>query len=308
MKVKTRKALRRLVLTVIAVLALFLLAGHLARWFQVFDAPGVFRLHLVPVLGLLLAATFRLKMPVLRLFAGSVAMLSVVSIAPFVREAGHGPLDADWRLFQQNMMVGNANPAFAAQYILDRKPEFVTLQEVDQRALPVLGQLRDRYPGWLQCPAWYGASVVLMSRWKPVAGGLAGCDRIENIGWIRVATPQGELTLVGVHLTWPWPGNYAGRQRRIQRILGELPQPMVIAGDFNMVPWATALQRLERRTGTEVVTPIRFSYRPAGLQLLLPIDHALIPLGLEGRSELVPGLGSDHWGLWVRVGRRKPPP
>ena len=141
-----------------------------------------------------------------------------------------------------------------------------------------------------------------------VAGAKAGCDDIEKIAWARVQSKNGPLTIVAVHLNWPWPWNYAGRQRRIQRILSELPQPTVIAGDFNMVPWAVALQRLQGRTGTGWVGPMRFSFRPNGLQVLLPIDQVLVPKGFEGRTKLVPGLGSDHYGLWVRVGRRTPPP
>jgi endonuclease/exonuclease/phosphatase (EEP) superfamily protein YafD len=70
-----------------------------------------------------------------------------------------------------------------------------------------------------------------------------------------------------------------------------------------MVPWAEAMRRLEERTGTVLVGPVRFSFRPWHLQPLLPIDHVLLPFGLKGRSALVGGLGSDHLGLWVRVSR-----
>ncbi len=289
--IKTHKAFGTMLRLAILSVALLLVAGHLGFLHQSFDSIAVFRLHLLPVLGVMLIATFRLKMPVLRIFGGAVAMVSVVTIAPSVREMGTGPIEADWRLFQQNMMVRNRQPADVAQFIMDRKPEFVSLQEISHNGLSVLEPLKARYPGWLQCPDWYGAGVVLMSRWQAVQGS-QGCDAIEKIGWMQVQTAQGPLTVVAVHMNWPWPSNYAGRQRRVQRILGELPQPMVIAGDFNMVPWATSVQRLERRTGTEVVTPLRFSFRPKGLQALLPIDHVMVPAGMQARSALVPGLGA----------------
>ena len=293
---------------IVLALSLALLAGQLGFLHQGFDAVAVFRLHLLPVLAVLLMATFRLKMPLVRIFAGFVAMLSVVTIAPFAREMGAGPLAVDWRLFQQNMMIDNPRPADVAQYILDNKPEFVTLQEVSHRNAQVLDPLASTYPTQVRCPQSYGFGVVILTRFPVVAGAKAGCDDIEKIAWARVQSKNGPLTIVAVHLNWPWPWNYAGRQRRIQRILSELPQPMVIAGDFNMVPWAVALQRLQGRTGTGWVGPMRFSFRPNGLQVLLPIDQVLVPKGFEGRTKLVPGLGSDHYGLWVRVGRRTPPP
>ncbi len=292
---------------VVLVLSLALLAGHLGFLHQALDAVAVFRLHILPVLGLLLLVTFKLKMPVVRIIAGLVAMLSVVTIAPFVREMGDGPMDADWRLFQQNMMIGNPRPADVAQYIMDNKPEIVTLQEVSHRNAQVLEALANTYPTQIRCPQSYGFGVVILTRFPVAEGAEAGCDDIEKMAWIRVQTQDGPLTIVGVHQTWPWPWDYAGRQRRIQRILGELPQPVVIAGDFNMVPWATSVQRLEARTGTEVVTPLRFSFRPKGLQVLLPIDQVMLPAGMQGRSRLVPGLGSDHYGLWVRVGKETGP-
>ena len=49
----------------------------------------------------------------------------------------------------------------------------------------MLEPLKARYPGWLQCPDWYGAGVVLMSRWQAVQGS-QGCDAIEKIGWMQV--------------------------------------------------------------------------------------------------------------------------
>jgi endonuclease/exonuclease/phosphatase (EEP) superfamily protein YafD len=285
-----------------------LLAGFLGFLWQGFDAFAAFRMHLVIFIGLALLLTFRLRIPALRTAAGLLAMAAVVSVAPFSREDGRGPLDADWRLFQQNMMVGNERPADIAQYILDRKPEFVTLQEVSRAGLQVLEPLRQNYPVFLACPQDYGAGVVVLSRWKAVDGGVRGCDVIEKIGWVEVEGPKGRFVLVGVHMNWPWPTDYAGRQRRVQRILGELPRPMVIAGDFNMVPWAQSFRYLEARTGTRLVPPIRPSFRPGGLQALLPIDHVLIPQDKAARSELIPDLGSDHAGLWVRVGRLAPDP
>lgn len=291
----------------IAGCALLLVIGHLGGLHLVFDSFAVFRLHALIVLGLLLVLSFRVSMPILRPFAGLAAILSVITIAPFVRDLRNYPMDADWRLYQHNMFFRNQNPVDIAQYIIDNKPEFVTLQEVSRRNMAVLQPLRQLYPTWLECRLHTGVATVLMSRYRLAEGRMATCDELEKLGWATLQTPAGQVTLVSIHAAWPWPANRSDRMKRIARIIGEQPGPMVIAGDFNMVPWAASMRLLESRTGTQWVGPARFSFRPGGLQTLLPIDHVLVDAGFEARTRLLPSLGSDHLALWVRIGRKTGP-
>lgn len=104
--------------------------------------------------------------------------------------------------------------------------------------------------------------------------------------------------MVTLHLHWPWPHGQAAQVDILASAIAALDRPVVVAGDFNMVPWGASVARIERaararRTGATVTTFARFPLLP------LPIDHVLLPEGWAGRQSVLAELGSDHRGLLV---------
>ena len=68
---------------------------------------------------------------------------------------------------------------------------------------------------------------------------------------------------------------------------------VVVAGDFNIFPWTSRVERITAITKTKVAGPARFTL--TYLNIPLPIDFVLSQNG--GSIEKRPLLGSDHAGL-----------
>lgn len=113
-----------------------------------------------------------------------------------------------------------------------------------------------------------------------------------------------ELTLAMVHFTRPYPLSGLGRQpAQVERLVGQLrkiPRPIILAGDFNALPWSKALADLSdamqadnaQWTGTF----------PAKSPLKLAIDQVRVSGGLKVVSlESGPYVGSIHLPLIATI-------
>lgn len=72
---------------------------------------------------------------------------------------------------------------------------------------------------------------------------------------------------------------------------------VILAGDFNMVPWGYTLRQIAEASGCLQIGPVW--NKVSVIVLPLPIDHILA--SGTGVSERRPRLGSDHFGLVARV-------
>ena len=71
----------------------------------------------------------------------------------------------------------------------------------------------------------------------------------------------------------------------------------MIAGDFNIFPWAASVGQLQAASRTRVASPVRPTYWLHGVPLFL--DHVYAPGG--GSASYRPLLGSDHRGVLAVV-------
>jgi endonuclease/exonuclease/phosphatase (EEP) superfamily protein YafD len=119
--------------------------------------------------------------------------------------------------------------------------------------------------------------------------------------------PDGPLWLVSLHLHWPFPYQQPDQVKWLLPILEALDDPVLIGGDFNMVPWSYTLKSVARATDTKLsgyaggTFELSYVYQDNDLATwmpLLPIDHILVPASGPAVSlERRPQLGSDHYGL-----------
>ncbi len=148
-----------------------------------------------------------------------------------------------------------------------------------------------------------------------------------------VQTPEGDLSFCTVHLPSPRYGlqtvldrttllsfsrrsllneEIAHRQstsQKIQQVIASLPQPVIIAGDFNMPAdspvfrkfwggYENAFSRTGFGYGMTEVAVIQ------GIEFRVRIDHILTGEGLDSRSCWVgPSVGSDHLPLIAEISR-----
>jgi endonuclease/exonuclease/phosphatase (EEP) superfamily protein YafD len=205
-------------------------------------------------------------------------------------------------VYQKNLMFRSPDLAAVVADIRASGADIVTLQEVSARNLPILDMLSDDFPSQHLCAYRGVGGPAVLSRW-PLAETPPLCAGSGGMAALRLITPEGPLWAVSVHLHWPWPYRQPGQVADMLPVLLGLDGPIIVGGDFNMVPWGDSVRRIAeatraRRAGATVTT-----LSIQGGLLPLPIDHVLLPAGWTGRQEPRPELGSDHRGIVVAFTR-----
>ena len=85
----------------------------------------------------------------------------------------------------------------------------------------------------------------------------------------------------------------------MRELLSGLNAPIVLAGDFNTLPWTHRMTGAMRLTGTQRAGPTPLTLWHRRMRIPLPLDYVLSPGG--GRVEARPLFGSDHMGLVADV-------
>ena len=204
-------------------------------------------------------------------------------------------------LYQKNLLFRLADPAPLLADIRAAAPDVLTLQEVTPRHRAILQALDDILPTRLWCPFAPVGGVAVASRW-PAIPGTETCGGGDGYAAVRVRTPDGPLWLVSVHLHWPWPRIQPAQVSRIVPVLRAMDGPVLMGGDFNMVPWGHAVRRLARAARLGRIGRAHNSFPRFGPLAPLPIDLVFGPAGSTGTTWRRPLLGSDHHGILARIG------
>ncbi len=280
-----------------------LLGSYLGGLHPLGDSLAVFRLWIavaVGALGLILAAA---RDPA---WAGYFLALAVVTgFTPIsARFAGQGAEvpAAGYALYQKNLLFLARDTPAVLDDIAEVSPDFVTLQEVSiANEAAIFARLPEEYDRAL-CPFSGVGGVAVASRYPFVANSVL-C--VEGLGMVavQVATPEGLVWLVSIHLHWPWPHGQAAQVDQILPLIARMEGPVLIGGDFNMVRWSRLMGRFEAASGARMVQQGRPTFRLTLWDMVQPgfeIDHILLPGGGSARAERREFLGSDHRGLVVR--------
>lgn len=292
-----KKVLSRVVRWLAVACAGLVIAGYGGALHPAGDSLAVFRWELslalsaLAVVSILIAAWRQaLVLVVVALAAGG----------PIVWAMQPRPPGNAITLYQKNIWVGNEQGAAIAADIRASGADIVTLQEVDRRHDPMVASLRESHPGWQRC---FGG-IHVFSR-LPLAAGGGRCleDRDLAVALLQVEGTEGPVWIASVHLSWPWPLGQADQARRIAEAFSGLDGPVLVAGDFNMVPWGHSVRRIAGAVGAAPAGPLAATHHIPGLGLPpLPIDQVLVPEGWAVSVELRGMLGSDHAGLVARIG------
>lgn len=283
------RAMPWMVSIVAGVLAAGFFGGFAGAWHPAGDSLAVFRIPMAVVFALWVIwspwwAWLRWGVAVICL----AAMLQVVAQKYVSHPAG--PI----RVYQKNLQFENDEVAAIAADIRAAGPDIVALQELTSRNADLVRDLRAEYPYQASCALVAWARVAILSRW-PIEGEI--CVENQALVGIQVAAPDGMFWAFSLHAFWPWPHGQADQFERILPVLAGLDEPMVVAGDFNMVPWSHALRSFAATTRTHRAGPLFATFTKLGAPL--PIVHVYAPGG--GRSTARPLLGSDHHGLLAEV-------
>lgn len=226
----------------------------------------------------------------------SLAALAMVPLVLVVWDKSTSPAPGSFTVYQKNMLYRNTALDDLYADIEARAPDVITLQEVSSRNETLLAKLAAEYPYQHLCRyrGWRGVAVLSRSPFAPDSAAL--CEPAFGMAVALVQSSDGPVWVASVHMHWPFPYEQAAQRDALQPLLRGLEGPLILSGDFNMVPWGASVRDLGSVAG-EKAGPLRPTYRLKGVPL--PIDHIFAPGG--GRVEVLPLLGSDHNGLFGRV-------
>ncbi len=261
------------------------------------DSLAVFRVPIamvVVVLSFALAFLGRRRAGAIFLSVAAAAVVpaAMATLTPSATPAG------GLTLYQKNLYHRMFKPDLVTADIRLVDPDVVTLQEVSRRSKVVLETVKDRLPSQIQCISKRVGNVAIAARW-PIVSGTASCPDAPGLAVMQVEAPQGPLWIVALHLRWPYPDTQAAQLREAVPFLETLDGPILLAGDFNMVPWSYALRRIAQATGSTRVGSAPSTFPRFHPWVRLPIDHVFAPG--QGSVELRPLLGSDHYGIVARI-------
>jgi len=289
--------IRRVLIALAALATVTLVLGFLGGLHAIGNSFAVFRVPnalALMMLGALLFVT-NLRLAGVFVLIGAVALASVHSGNSATGSGYNSPIT----VYQKNLSFRMVDPAPLIADISRANPQVLTLQEVNERTKLVLEALADDLPTQLLCPFIAVGAVAVATKW-PLIEGTEICQPAQGLVGFQVQTTEGPLWLISIHLHWPWPHQQAQQLDQIRPVLAALDGPIIIGGDFNMVPWAQALQSLASLTETK---PHNWqnSFPRFSPLVALPIDNVLS--AGTATVALRPELGSDHRGLVVQISR-----
>lgn len=227
-------------------------AGH--RWFDIvaqFTAPA---LAATAAATVLLART-RLRAAALQGLLACAVLLVAVGPQWFPggpRPAGGAPVV---RLYSANLWARNTDVEAIVASIRAADADMVVLIELGDAPAERLDDLLAGYPHRVTTPRIDRPSgparSVIASRF-PLTVIPDRADGLHAVG-ATVRTSLGQVHLLGVHLTRPWPfqeqWGQISQTMALQEIVDDLDGPVVAAGDFNSVSSARIGKQVRRDLG-----------------------------------------------------------
>jgi len=299
--VANSKFLRAIILGCAAILIGLVILGFTGRYFAPGDSIALMR----PQVGVLLIV-FALILLAARARGFALASLTFASLAVGSVAAGFIPSSDDCgnrcvTLYQKNLM-SRAWPRYPlADDILHSNAEIVTLQEVSSHNQEYMSNLFDHYPRSAICEFRPEQNVAILTT-LPVVDGGEFCLRGLGMVGLQVIGPDNQpVWVVSIHLNWPYPYTQFEQSKRIAAHIEQLEGPVLIAGDFNMVPWGSSVRRIGSAADSQVFGQALNTHNLGSWMMPMPIDNLLVPRGTTGTAELRPFMGSDHLGIKARI-------
>lgn len=275
-----------------------LIASYLGHLHPVGDSLAVFRQYLIILTGGSIFLMVYLGRRYLAVFALTV---SFMASTPFLLQlVFFNRLEqSDFVIYQKNMSVDLTDQAAFAEDLRSVRPDFAAFQEASSKNRALIAGFGDILPFVHYCHARRWTGTAIASRW-PIVRGTAKCDPDVRTAYMQVETPKGPLWLVSIHQRWPWPSAQPVEKQAFLDVLKDLKGDVVVAGDFNMVPWSYTMQEYELAANASMIPGLRGSFPLTWDVFWIPIDHILLAKGYRGSAEMRGFFGSDHRGI---VGR-----
>jgi endonuclease/exonuclease/phosphatase (EEP) superfamily protein YafD len=191
-------------------------------------------------------------------------------------------------------------------YILQQRPDFVVLEEVNAKWIDSLARVGELLPYSRVEPRDDNFGIALFSKFP-----LVNSETITTGAGIptliaSIQLPNAEFRLIATHPLPPIGRVYSHqRNQQLSRLADycQLSTPVILMGDLNTTPWNTHFQRLVKKSGlldSSVGRGLQPSWPSQNALTRIPIDHFLHSDQVKvHRRSIGPYVGSDHFPLVV---------
>ena len=278
-------------------LAIFM--GFLGAVIPVGDSLAVFRIEFTVLLAIAALIAYLLGRTLIPILSIVTISVSALSIWPFVGTGA--PVDQpDFRVHQHNVLFGNKELDRLVEELRGTGADVLMLQEVwEENFERIRAGLEDIYPHYQLCVYSRGGVAVMMRNTGPLLD--YGCLPKSRLAWMRVGTAQGPVTVGSMHQLWPWPKGQFWQKDNYADEISRLSGPLILAGDFNNVPWSATARTAAKAAGGRLARGLGRSYVFSVPWPRFRIDHVIVPIDAEVQAWLTPGWGSDHLGVSADV-------
>lgn len=284
------------------------LLGLLDRFSSYLELLTFFRVQYAALLLLALVLALALQLRRTALVALVLAGVNLAIVAPswVSPEAQPATGSGSLRLLMVNLEAGNNHHADVAQLIAEADTDVVGLIELTPIWAEALVPTLSRFPYRKMEPEKGAYGIGLYSKLKfrqatvehfPPEGSPSIVGRLDVGGR--------PFTLVLTHVHTPFAGDIHQRQFDALAAASEdLGERLVICGDFNAVPWSSALRHLASAadlTDSHRGQWVEGSWPSWGALLRVPIDNCLTSHGVTVLERSYGAdVGSDHFPLIIR--------
>jgi len=214
-------------------------------------------------------------------------------------------------LLSANVLMENQDTAAFLAIVDQYDPDLLLVMEPNEWWMAQLQPLRDRYPHYIEQPQENHYGMALYSRFPLQETEI---HYFEDDGTPAIYTvfqlPAGdEVIFYGEHPRPPLPENSVrAADKELINVANRAlaaDRPVVVAGDFNDVPWSYTVETFASISHLRDIRVGRGFYNTFDANsrfLRLPIDHIFLSPGL-GLIELADPIrfSSDHFALFAQV-------
>ncbi len=304
------------ILRVTALLLLgFSMAGFWGGWSSLFDLACHFRVQYTIIASILLLMAVASKQWLVAGIAGVCLLTNGFVISPYYKpqnanEMNVSRLSPPISLLHLNVLKVNSGKASVLRLIQEKKPDLVSLLEVDKNWIDRLNPVLNDYPYQLAQPQDDNFGIALYSKipLKNMSVIYFGKDFHQRyFPSIYAESKDERLSILVTHPLPPISGFEVRNTqlREIAKARTEWYDNALVVGDLNITPWSVFFQRFLSESD------LRDSQKGFGIQpswptayplLGIPIDHVLVSPKIQvTKRETGPFVGSDHLPVYVEL-------
>ncbi len=217
------------------------------------------------------------------------------------------PTETTFQLMVSNVKITNREADRYLALVNDVNPDVVQVIELSEWWQQQLAPLRTTYPYYVEQPHEnaYGMGIYSRIPMEKIKINYFESKETPSL-YTELVFPTGErVAFYALHPRPPLPDNSVAvadkELLQVARLVDAITLPVMVAGDFNDVPWSYTLNEFRNISGLNSIRIGRGFYNTFGvdrLWLRIPLDHIYLSddLGLV-KFERLPAFGSDHFAL-----------